>query len=163
MAKNVNSRMRQKCDIKANWDKATSFRPLDGEVIVISDAFTYQDASGNSIVTPGVKIGRLCDGTNYVATSNTSQGENFLLSELPYLNADGKTIVKAEETDDGFLITFTDGSTIELKNGAQGPQGLQGEKGEDGYTPVRGTDYWTEDDKAEIKTYVDDAILNGEW
>ena len=33
----------------------------------------------------------------------------------------------------------------------------------DGYTPVRGTDYWTDTDKAEIKAYIDDAILNGEW
>lgn len=36
-------------------------------------------------------------------------------------------------------------------------------KGEDGHTPVKGTDYWTEADKSEIKQYVDDAILNGEW
>ena len=35
--------------------------------------------------------------------------------------------------------------------------------GEPGYTPVRGTDYWTDADKAEIKAYIDDAILNGEW
>lgn len=35
--------------------------------------------------------------------------------------------------------------------------------GEDGYTPVRGIDYWTDADKAEIKSYVNDAILNGEW
>lgn len=46
--------------------------------------------------------------------------------------------------------------------GAQGVQGIQGEKGDkgdkgdtgaagaDGYTPVRGTDYWTAADKAEI-------------
>ena len=33
----------------------------------------------------------------------------------------------------------------------------------DGKTPVRGTDYWTEDDKAEIKSYVDTAILGGAW
>lgn len=32
-----------------------------------------------------------------------------------------------------------------------------------GYTPVKGTDYWTERDKAEIKDYVDDAILGGAW
>lgn len=31
------------------------------------------------------------------------------------------------------------------------------------YTPVRGTDYWTAEDIAEIKAYVDDAILNGSW
>ena len=36
-------------------------------------------------------------------------------------------------------------------------------KGDPGYTPVKGTDYWTEEDKAEIKSYVDEAILNGEW
>lgn len=56
--------------------------------------------------------------------------------------------------------------------GETGPQGPQGEKGEtgatgsagaDGYTPVRGTDYWTEADIATIKSYVDDAILNGAW
>ena len=33
----------------------------------------------------------------------------------------------------------------------------------DGYTPVKGTDYWTEEDIAEIKSYVDDAILGGKW
>jgi hypothetical protein len=38
-----------------------------------------------------------------------------------------------------------------------------GEGGEDGYTPVRGVDYWTEEDKAEIKSYVDEAILGGAW
>jgi hypothetical protein len=35
--------------------------------------------------------------------------------------------------------------------------------GSDGYTPVRGTDYWTDADKAEIKSYVDEAILGGAW
>jgi hypothetical protein len=38
------------------------------------------------------------------------------------------------------------------------------ESGEfNGATPVRGTDYWTEADKAEIKSYVDEAILGGAW
>lgn len=31
------------------------------------------------------------------------------------------------------------------------------------HTPVRGEDYWTEEDKAEIKSYVDEAILGGKW
>ncbi len=39
----------------------------------------------------------------------------------------------------------------------------RGEQGEQGYTPQRGTDYWTEADKAEIKSYVDEAILGGAW
>lgn len=33
----------------------------------------------------------------------------------------------------------------------------------DGYSPVRGQDYWTEADKNEIKGYVDAAILGGAW
>lgn len=32
-----------------------------------------------------------------------------------------------------------------------------------GHTPVRGTDYWTDADKNEIKSYVNDAILSGKW
>ena len=29
--------------------------------------------------------------------------------------------------------------------------------------PIRGVDYWTEKDIAQIHAYVDDAILGGEW
>lgn len=47
--------------------------------------------------------------------------------------------------------------------GETGPQGEPGEKGTDGYSPVRGIDYWTDEDKAEIKSYVDEAILGGAW
>ena len=39
----------------------------------------------------------------------------------------------------------------------------QGRAGADGKTPIRGTDYWTDADKADIKKWVDDAILNGKW
>lgn len=42
--------------------------------------------------------------------------------------------------------------------GAQGTQGAQGAKGADGKTPVRGVDYWTETDIAEIKKYIDAKI-----
>ena len=41
--------------------------------------------------------------------------------------------------------------------------GPQGPAGSDGKTPVRGTDYWTAADIAQIKSYVDDAILGGAW
>lgn len=43
------------------------------------------------------------------------------------------------------------------------PIKIKGEPGEDGHTPERGTDYWTNEDIAEIKGYVDDAILGGAW
>ena len=43
------------------------------------------------------------------------------------------------------------------------PANVRGPAGADGYTPQRGTDYWTESDKAEIRRYVEDAILGGIW
>lgn len=51
--------------------------------------------------------------------------------------------------------------------GIQGPQGIQGEKGDtgaDGYTPVKGTDYWTEADRTQMVADVIAAlpIYNGE-
>lgn len=40
-------------------------------------------------------------------------------------------------------------------------------QGEDGYTPSRGTDYWTAEDEAwmkgEIQTYVNNYLINGAW
>ena len=50
--------------------------------------------------------------------------------------------------------------------GDTGEQGLQGDNGNDGYTPVKGTDYWTADDIAEIQSYIDNQIggaLNGSY
>jgi hypothetical protein len=72
--------------------------------------------------------------------------------------ADGfSPIATVVPTEDGALITITDKNgttTATVKNGADGA---------DGYTPVRGTDYWTAADRAEIKAYVDEAILGGAW
>lgn len=47
--------------------------------------------------------------------------------------------------------------------GKDGQPGKDGADGKDGYSPVRGVDYWTDADKEEIKSYVDEAILGGEW
>ena len=71
----------------------------------------------------------------------------------------------------GFSFLATDTGMVYIKNSDTsgdwsapvGFQGPAGKDGEDGYTPVRGTDYWTEDDIATIKGYVDEAILNGAW
>lgn len=52
--------------------------------------------------------------------------------------------------------------TAAQKSQARTNLGITG-TGADGHTPVKGTDYWTESDKAEIKAYVDEAILGGAW
>lgn len=53
----------------------------------------------------------------------------------------------------------------ELK-GEKGEQGIQGVPGSDGYTPVRGVDYWTSADITQIQSYIDGQIggaLNGTY
>ena len=76
---------------------------------------------------------------------------------------DGIGIQSVEQTttstEDGgtnvVTVTKTDGtsSTFQVKNGSRGstgPAGADGAAGADGYTPVKGTDYFTETDKQEI-------------
>ncbi len=61
-----------------------------------------------------------------------------------------------------FTLTLTNGESadFEVRNGAKGDKGDTGEKGDkgdkgaDGYTPQRGVDYWTEEDKTETITAV---------
>ena len=86
--------------------------------------------------------------------------------------ADGIGIRSVEQTvtstvDGGInviTVTKTDGtsSTFTVRNGSKGSTGATGKTGatgaagEDGYTPVRGTDYWTVDDIATIQSYIDE-------
>ena len=68
-----------------------------------------------------------------------------------------QTVTSTEDEGTNVItITKTDNSVsvFTVQNGS---------KGSKGDSPVRGTDYWTEADKAEIKSYVDEAILGGAW
>ena len=52
------------------------------------------------------------------------------------------------------------------KGELKGDKGDKGDPGADGYTPVKGTDYWTNEDIAEIQSYIDSQIggaLNGSY
>ena len=102
----------------------------------------------------------------------------------------GGGISKIEQTttsvEDGginvWTATLTDGSTyqFEVRNGRRGADGAPGEKGEkgdtgeqgpqgetgqvgaDGYTPLKGTDYFTEEDKTELVNAVLAALGSGD-
>ena len=68
----------------------------------------------------------------------------------------------------GFSFLATDTGMVYIKDSdTEGdwsePVGFQGPAGKDGVTPERGKDYWTEEDISTIKSYVDEAIINGEW
>ena len=76
--------------------------------------------------------------------------------DTPYIGANGNWFIG--DTDTGVPARGTPGA-----KGDRGDPGTPGANGVNGKTPVRGTDYWTEADKTEIKSYVDEAIVNGEW
>lgn len=62
----------------------------------------------------------------------------------------GVPVIQGEKGEDG-KMSFED-LTEEQK------ASLKGETGASGYTPVKGVDYFTEEDKNEIKTYIDEQL-----
>lgn len=56
------------------------------------------------------------------------------------------------------LLAFRVRTAQRVTPGAKGETGAQGVPGKDGHTPVKGTDYWTASDKAEIVNDTKDAI-----
>lgn len=67
-----------------------------------------------------------------------------------------QTVSSGEDGGTNVLtVALTDGTSSDfyVKNGSRGnpgEKGDRGENGEDGYTPIRGIDYWTDEDKSEI-------------
>lgn len=76
---------------------------------------------------------------------NGTNGASVTVSSVTESTADGGSNV----------VTFSDGKTVTIKNGS---------KGSPGYTPLRGTDYWTDADQEAIVQQVISAlpIYNGE-
>lgn len=62
------------------------------------------------------------------------------------------------------VVTFSDGKKLNIRNGSQGSpgtpgkDGTNGKDGDPGYSPVRGTDYWTPADQAAIVADVLNAL-----
>ena len=127
-------------------------------------ADTYRPANGNALFKGYYLKGEKGDPFLY---------EDFTAEQLAALTgpqgedgSDGIGIQSVEQTatsaEDGgpniITVTKTDGtsSTFTVKNGSKGSTGATGAAGEDGYTPVRGTDYWTADDIATIQSYIDE-------
>ena len=75
---------------------------------------------------------------------------------------DGAKVPSVTLNEKGELILSIEGESVKTFNIGK-VKGDKGDRGTDGYTPIRGIDYWTDEDKAEIKAYVEEAILGGEW
>ena len=100
------------------------------------------DKSGTKTAT----INDGADGTNGTNGTNGKDGTSVTVSNVSESTASGGTNT----------VTFSDGKKINIKNGVNGTNGTNGK------TPVKGTDYFTAADKAEMVNSVkSDFAENG--
>lgn len=95
---------------------------------------------------------------SFEATKDNMPNIPASIIELP--EAKGATFTPKVDTSGNLSWTNDSNLANPIAVNIKGPKGDTGAAGK---TPVRGTDYWTEADKAEIKSYVDSAILGGSW
>lgn len=124
---------------------------------------TYTDGTASTFTVYNGANGKDGSGGSGGIGGNGADGATF----IPYVDASGNlswSNNKGLANPDTVNIIGPRGEKGQTGDtGPQGPQGPQGEPGADGKPPVRGTDYWTDADIAQIKSYVDDAILGGAW
>jgi hypothetical protein len=139
-------------------------------------ANTPRISDGNTWVVAGVDTGISVtgktgpQGIQGVPGETGPQGETGPKGDPMKIDATGTTdeLAQYDTEAKGFSFLATDTGKVYIKNSDTSgdwsdPVGFQGPAGKDGETPERGVDYWTESDIAEIKSYVDEAIINGEW
>ena len=93
---------------------------------------------------------------NTVPTSWSDTDSNLLLGEYRWVKVE---ITYSDNTTETNYISY-------VYNGKDGTNGTNGTNGTDGHTPVRGTDYWTQEDINTIKAYIDTelgVIENGSY
>lgn len=124
--------------------------------------------SNSDIEQTGTVKGHLSNGlslSGHISIGGGSAG-NDGTTFVPSVSADGvlswtndgglenpaAVNIKGEKGDKGDPFTYSDFTAEQLAalKGEKGDKGDKGDKGADGYTPVKGTDYWTAADKAEI-------------
>lgn len=151
---------------------AENLNDIQDEVIRIGNALDSGELDGKDGVTPNFSIGTvttLSAGSNATA-SITGTAENPVLNLGIPRGRDGTDTGGGgsgqDGEDGGYYVPSVDNSgNLSWTASKSGMPSVQTKKikGADGKTPVRGTDYWTASDIAEIKSYVDNAILGGAW
>lgn len=145
---------------------ADGYTPVKGKDYF--DGEDGQDGSPGKDGSDGVSATHSWNGTILTVTSASGTSSADLKGEPGKDGNPGKdgsagkdgtsVTVKSvsESTADGGsnVVTFSDGKTLTVMNGKTG---AAGKNGADGKTPVKGTDYFTADDKAEMVEAVKDA------
>lgn len=109
---------------------------MDIITLALAKKFATKVAAGFSTVE--------VDGMDIIFTLNDGSQVTLTVPEP----ADGVSVVDLDiDSNKNLICTLSDGSTV---NAGELPMAI----------PEKGVDYWTEEDKQEIKTYVDDVTSN---
>ena len=142
----------------------------DGAVITITDATgttTAQvyngsnglpGADGRDGFSPTIEVtdtetGVLLTITDSTGTKTATVNDGVAGPQGPQ----GEPGIQGEKGDPFTYADFTE-EQLSALTGPQGPAGKDGVNGQDGHTPIRGTDYWTDNDKQEIITEAVSAV-----
>ena len=87
--------------------------------------------------------------------AKNSQGEEVQINKIENIKGDPGTTFIPSVSDDG-ILSWSNGGGLENPPSVN----VRGSKGD---SPKRGIDYWTTADIAEMKSYIDSAILGGKW
>lgn len=100
---------------------------------------------------------------NYVSgeTVITAKNLNEIQDSIIALESNGSSTPYIGDNGNWYISSTDTGKPSRGATGAQGPKGDTGDTGPAGHTPVKGTDYWTTADKAEIVADVLAALPDG--
>lgn len=117
----------------------------------------YHDAIVSVLGKYSIPVYDAFTDSSFVTSTGSDWGQS--LTDLYTYGSNGPDGVHPNEA--GYLKYYVYQIIGMMEHGMSG--GKPGKDGDPGYTPVRGKDYWRAEDIAEIKSYVDEAILGGAW
>ena len=120
-----------------------------GESVKVADIDQSYEDGGQTVV-------RFTDGKAMLVFNGRRGGEGKA-------GRDGTSVRIVDTVQSGAdgganVVSFSDGTTLRVYNGKRGSQGPAGAPGDDGKTPVKGVDYYTPDDRAEMVSAVMAAL-----
>ena len=127
--------------------------------------------TGNDGVSPTIEVNKTgkvttlaitdANGTKTVTINDGADGEDGeLTGSVDWNSVTNKPeVISCTHSWDGTVLTITSASGTSSAN-LKGEPGTPGTPGTDGYTPVKGTDYWTETDVQEMVNDVLAALPN---
>lgn len=101
----------------------------------------------------GVEAGAYCKAT-LPQEPEPDVWESLIMNALPYIGENGNWYVYDKECK----AYIDSGKASRGEKGEKGDAGDAGLNGRDGYTPQRGVDYWTKEDREAVKAELEDDL-----